>query len=83
MLGHFAQLILGGLIRRKVGQHLQLGAETAHFAGGERDRLERRIFLGQPDEIVAPEILRRHRRRQLMLPRLDRGDPFRRDGRHD
>ena len=48
-------------------QHLELGAQPAHFARGGGDRLDRRIFLGQADEFVGRQIAARHRLGKLVL----------------
>ena len=79
---HFLELGLG----RRVGDHavqdVQLGAEATNLAGGGGNRLDLRIFLRQPHEIVGRDVPRSHRVGKLLLLRLDRSDPFRRDVGH-
>ena len=86
-------LEVGELLRRhlpdlgaRIGQHLReqldLGPDPPDLAGGDGDRLDLGIILGESDELVGREPARRHGVLKLLAPRLDGGDPFGRDGGH-
>jgi hypothetical protein len=60
----------------------EFGAQAADLARGLGDRLDLGIILGELHEVLRVEVARRHRRLQLLPPRLDLRDPFRGDGGH-
>ena len=49
---HLLELGLGARVGHHPVQHLELGAQPPHFARRGGDRLDRRIILGQANELV-------------------------------
>ena len=79
-LRHFVELGLGGRIRDHAVQHVEFGAKPADFARRSRDRFDRGIVLGQPDEFLGSKGRRATSRpASSCLPRLDRRDAVRRN----
>src|SRR5205085_7160456 len=77
---HLPDLVIG--IGEHLLEHVHLGPDAADLARGLGDRLDLGIILGEANELLGPEIGRRHRILKLIPPRLDGGDPVRRDGGH-
>ena len=76
---HFLELGLGGRVGDHAVQHVELGAQPAHFARRRGDRLDRRIILGQAHEFVGRQVAARHRLLQARAsaPRSTRSVPTR------
>ncbi len=80
--GHVLELGFGRRVGDHPVQHVELRAQPPHLARRLRDRLDRRIVLGQAHEFVRGEVAARHGVGKLLLLRLDRRDPFRRNVGH-
>ena len=80
LLRHLADV--GARIGEHLVEHLDLGAQPPQLARRLGDGQDLGIILGELDERLGREIGRRHRLLQLLLARLDGGDPFGREAGH-
>ena len=78
LLRHLAHrgIRLGTIAARHIFERLKLLPKPPHLMRGAGYRLDLRIFLGQPHELLGREVRARHRRLHLVPARFDLRDAF-------